>query len=180
MPFTTINNHRIHYLEASDLGYSVDTKLPIVLVHGLGSSENYYVPILEQLSGHRVVIPSTYGAGQSKSQGEKLTLEDLADDVIGLMNHLKIEKAVIGGHSMGGPLVLTVAARNADRVAGVVGIGPVSLLSLMPSNTETYLPILSIGQSCLDQARTLHRSHRDSHERYAVHPRVREIQRGLT
>lgn len=128
MPFATVSGHKIHYLEASDLGYEVDAgKLPLVLVHGLGSSENYYVPILEQLAGHRVVIPSTYGAGQSKSKVEKLTLEELASDVVGLMDHLKIEKAVVVGHSMGGPLVLTVAARCADRVAGVVGIGPVSL-----------------------------------------------------
>lgn len=128
MPFVKVNNHRIHYLEATDLGYEVDaSKLPIILVHGLGSSENYYVPILEGLAGHRVVIPTTYGAGQSKSQGERLTLEELANDVVGLMDHLKIERAVLGGHSMGGPLVLTIAARNPNRVAGVVGIGPVSL-----------------------------------------------------
>lgn len=128
MPFATINGHRIHYLESTDLGYQADaSKLPIVLVHGLGSSENYYVPILDELAGHRVVIPSTYGAGHSKSQGEKLTLEALSDDVVGLMDHLNIKKAIVGGHSMGGPLVLTVAARNADRIAGVVGIGPVSL-----------------------------------------------------
>lgn len=128
MPFATVNGHRIHYLEATELGYEVDAaKIPIVLVHGLGSSENYYVPILGGLTGHRVVALTTYGAGQSKSQGESLTLEELADDVMGLMDHLKIEKACLGGHSMGGPMVLTAAARNPHRVAGVVAIGPVSL-----------------------------------------------------
>lgn len=138
MPFATINNHKIHYLEAAELGYKVDAgKLPIVLVHGLGSSENYYVPILTQLAGHRVIVPTTYGAGQSRSKGEKLTLEELAADVIGLMDHLAIEKAVVGGHSMGGPLVLTVAAKYPGRVAGVVGIGPVSCQNLVrTTNTD--------------------------------------------
>ncbi|CZT15257.1 related to alpha/beta hydrolase [Ramularia collo-cygni] len=144
MPFVTINGHRIHYLEATDLGYDVDAgKLPIVLVHGLGSSENYYVPILEQLGGHRVVVPTTYGAGQSNSKGEQLTLEQLADDVIGLMDHLEIEKAILGGHSMGGPMVLTTAAKNPGRVAGVVCIGPVNPASVKPeiftSRIETVM-----------------------------------------
>jgi pimeloyl-ACP methyl ester carboxylesterase len=133
MPFATVNSHRIHYVESSELGYDVDTnKAPIVMVHGLGSSQNFYVPIFPSLTGHRCVALSTYGAAQSKSKGEKLTLEELADDAIGLMDHLKIEKAILAGHSMGGPMVLTAAARHPERVLGVVPIGPVNPASIKP------------------------------------------------
>lgn len=170
MPFATVNSHKIHYLEATELGYDVDSsKLPIILIHGLGSSENYYLPVLEQLAGHRVVVPTTYGAGQSKSRGEKLTLEELAADVLALMDLLKIEKAVIGGHSMGGPLALTVAAKSPERVAGVVAIGPVSRTANLGAVTNKYILILFLhtGQPVLDQTGNFHFSHRDCTERCA-------------
>jgi pimeloyl-ACP methyl ester carboxylesterase len=144
MPFATVNSHRLHYVESSELGYDVDTsKATIVMVHGLGSSQNFYVPTFPALAGHRCIALSTYGAAQSKSNGEELTLEGLADDVIGLMDHLKIEKAILAGHSMGGPMVLTAAARHSQRVLGVVPIGPVNPSSVKPeiftSRIETVL-----------------------------------------
>ncbi|SMQ55131.1 unnamed protein product [Zymoseptoria tritici ST99CH_1A5] len=144
MPFATVKSHRIHYVESSELGYENDSsKATIVMVHGLGSSQNFYVPTFPSLAGHRCIALSTYGAAQSKSNGEKLTLEELADDVIGLMDHLKVERAILAGHSMGGPMVLTVAARHPERVLGVVPIGPVNPSSIKPemftSRIETVL-----------------------------------------
>lgn len=144
MPFATVNQHTIQYVESGQLGFQVqEDKLPIVCVHGLGSSQNYYMPVVPYLKGHRVVALSTYGAAGSKSQGEKLSLVDMAEDVIGLMDHLSIPKAIVVGHSMGGPMVLTAAARHPDRFAGVVAIGPVNPSSVKPevfqSRIETVL-----------------------------------------
>lgn len=144
MPFAEVNGHRIQYVESTDVGYKVqDGKLPIVCIHGLGSSQNYYMPVIPYLDGHRVVALSTYGAAQSKSNGEKQTLEGMADDVVGLMDHLKIPKAVIVGHSMGGPMVLTVAAKYPDRCFGIVAIGCLNPASVKPemfsSRIETVL-----------------------------------------
>ncbi len=65
------------------------------------------------------------GAARSKSTSEALTLEGLAEDVIGVMDNLNIGKAVITGHSIGGPMACTIAAVHPDRVAGIVCIGPV-------------------------------------------------------
>ncbi|EME78072.1 uncharacterized protein MYCFIDRAFT_63872 [Pseudocercospora fijiensis CIRAD86] len=128
MPFAELSTaHTVQYVENAELGYNAqEDKLPIVTIHGLGSSQNYYVPVMPYLDGHRVVALSNYGAARSKSRGEKLTMEELAEDVVALMDYLKIPKAVVVGHSMGGPMALTVAARHPDRVAGVVAIGPVN------------------------------------------------------
>ncbi|KAK4497201.1 hypothetical protein PRZ48_011651 [Zasmidium cellare] len=144
MPFATVNNHRIQYLDTQQLGYQIDDAKPIlVMIHGLGSSQNYYVPVIEELAGYRCIALTTYGAAESKSNGEKLTLEQLAEDVVGLMDHLEISKAIICGHSMGGPMALTVAATHPDRVLGIVGIGPVNPSSVKPevftSRIETVL-----------------------------------------
>ena len=124
MPFATVNGHVLHYTDtALEQGSS---KPPIVMVHGLGSSQNFYMPVIAKLQGYRCVAMDTYGAARSRSQGEELTLPQLAEDVVGLMDHLHIPKAVIAGHSMGGTMVCTIAAAHPDRVAGIVAIGPVN------------------------------------------------------
>ncbi|KXT15489.1 hypothetical protein AC579_3372 [Pseudocercospora musae] len=134
MPFAKLSTgHTVQYVENTELGYNAqENKLPIVTIHGLGSSQNYYVPVMPYLDGYRVVALSSYGAATSKSHGEKLSIEELAEDVVALMDYLKISKAVVAGHSMGGPMALTVAARHPDRVAGVVAIGPVNPSSVKP------------------------------------------------
>lgn len=144
MPFATVNGHDVQYVESGALGYQVqEEKVPVVCIHGLGSSQNYYMPVVPYLEGHRVVALTTYGAAESKSKGEKLTLEGMAEDIISLMDNLGISKAIVAGHSMGGPMALTVAARHPDRVAGVVAIGPVNPTSIKPeifkSRIETVL-----------------------------------------
>lgn len=144
MPFATVNNHRIQYLDTQHMGYKVnENKPPLVMIHGLGSSQNYYMPVTDELDGYRCIALTTYGAAESRSNGEKLTMEGLAEDVVALMDYLKISKAVLCGHSMGGPMVLTVAASHPDRVLGCVCIGPVNPSSVKPemftSRIETVM-----------------------------------------
>ena len=149
MPFATVNGHRIHYLDTKQQGATIiDNHLPIVMIHGLGSSQNYYVPVIgrPELEGHHCLALSTYGAAQSKSQGEKLTLEQLADDVVALMDHVKIRKAIIAGHSMGGPMAFTIAAKCPERVAGVVGIGPVNPSSVNPAVFQGRIDTVNKGE----------------------------------
>lgn len=69
-------------------------------------------------------------------KGEKInspyTLNDMADDAVGLLDHLKIEKAHICGASMGGMIAQTVAIRHPKRV--------LSLVSIMSSTGNPDLP----------------------------------------
>jgi pimeloyl-ACP methyl ester carboxylesterase len=129
MPFVTVtpNSRKLHYLDTSTTEpQRGNGETPIVMIHGLGSSQNYYMPIIRRLQNYRCIALDSYGAGRSKSDGEKLSLESMSEDVIGLMDELSIAKAVIVGHSMGGLMVLTIAAAHPDRVVRVVAIGPVS------------------------------------------------------
>ena len=133
MPYTMVNGHRIHYFDIKDFhAERGERKPPVIMIHGLGSSQNYYMSVIPELQEYRCIALSTYGAALSKSKGEELSLEQLADDVVGVMDNLEIPKAVIAGHSMGGPMALTVAAKHPDRVVGVVGIGPVNPTSVKP------------------------------------------------
>lgn len=115
-----------------------------MMIHGLGSSQNYWMPIISQISSkHRCIALDNYGAGRSKSKGEKVTLDDLAEHVVGLLDFLNIPKAVVAGHSMGGTMTCIIAAKHPERVAGIVPVGPVNPGSVKPeafsSRIETVL-----------------------------------------
>lgn len=144
MPYATVQDRRIHYFDSSTIQEIQNDSLPIVMIHGLGSSQNYWMPVISQVAfKHRCIALDNYGAGRSKSKGEKVTLEGLAEDVIGLMDVLNIPKAVIAGHSMGGTMTCIIAAKHPERVTGIVPVGPVNPGSVKPeafsSRIETVL-----------------------------------------
>lgn len=127
MPYATIKDRKIHYFDSSVLHQPQNAKVPILMVHGLGSSQNYWMPVISKISPKfRCIALDSYGAGRSKSDGEKITLDGIAEDVVALLDTLKIERAVIAGHSMGGTVTCIVASRFPERVLGIVPVGPVN------------------------------------------------------
>lgn len=127
MPYATISDRKIHYFDSNTLQQAQDDKTPVVMVHGLGSSQNYWMPVISQISPKfRCIALDSYGAGRSKSNGERVTLDGLAEDVVALMDSLKIQKAVITGHSMGGTITCIIASKHPERVLGILPVGPVN------------------------------------------------------
>lgn len=126
MPLITIGYKRLHYTDypaASD-----DTKGTIVCHHGLGSSQNFYTPIVPRLTqaGFRVITFDATGAGRSSYTQIEQSVSSLADDVLGLVDALSVKgKVIVAGHSMGGMVVTHLAAEHKDRIQAVVLIGPV-------------------------------------------------------
>lgn len=140
MPFATINGHQLHFTDRKETESERGSdRPPILMIHGLGSSQNFYMPVIPYLPNYRCIALDTYGAARSKSHGESLTLEQLAEDVVGLMDHLGIQKAVVAGHSMGGTMVCTIAAAHSDRVAAIVSIGPVNPASVKAEMFQTRI-----------------------------------------
>jgi pimeloyl-ACP methyl ester carboxylesterase len=152
MPYATIKDHVVHYFDSSVLHQAQNEQFTILMIHGLGSSQNYWMPVISQLSPKfRCIALDSYGAGRSKSKGEKLTLDGLAEDAVSLMDSLSIQKFVVAGHSMGGTMTCIIAAKHPDRVVGFVPVGPVNPGSVKPemfsSRIETVLKGLFLVMS---------------------------------
>jgi pimeloyl-ACP methyl ester carboxylesterase len=126
MPFITVSYKRLHYTDypaASDV-----TKGTIVCHHGLGSSQNFYTPLVPRLTqaGFRVITFDTTGAARSPYTQIEQSVNSLAGDVVGLVDALSVNGKVIAvGHSMGGMVVTHLAAEHKERVQAVVLLGPV-------------------------------------------------------
>lgn len=90
-------------------------------IMGLGGECGDWVLQLRAFTKHyRVVTFDNRGVGRSDKPLEPYTIKDMADDVVGLMDHLGIEKAHILGVSMGGMIAQEVAIRHPERVKKLI------------------------------------------------------------
>jgi pimeloyl-ACP methyl ester carboxylesterase len=107
----------IHY---DDLGPS--SGLPVLLVHGHPFNRSLWAPQTRPLTdaGYRVITPDLRGYGRSSVTTEKVLLSEFADDLVALLDHLSIERAVVGGVSMGGQITMEFQRRHPHRVRALV------------------------------------------------------------
>ena len=104
---------------------------PLVLVHGAGGTHLHWPEELRALSGRRVLTIDLPGHGRSPGPAPK-TLAGFAGAVRGFLDALGIDAAVVGGHSMGGAIALTMALDAPVRVAGLVLVGTGAKLRVAP------------------------------------------------
>lgn len=94
----------------------------VVLLHGFPLCSAMWRPQMRALQdNYRVIIPDLRGFGGSSPFGASPSLEQMADDVAGLLAALKInEPVVLGGLSMGGYVALAVARKYPNRLRALV------------------------------------------------------------
>ncbi|MFS0727093.1 alpha/beta fold hydrolase [Paenibacillus sp. 1P07SE] len=92
----------------------------VILLHGYCGSSAYWKDVLPVLQhAGRVIVPDLRGHGASSAPADEVYgMEDFADDIIRLMDHLYVRQATLIGHSLGGYITLAVAERYAERLNG--------------------------------------------------------------
>jgi pimeloyl-ACP methyl ester carboxylesterase len=145
MPFADINGHSLHYTDIAPLGSS-EAAHTIIFVHGLGSTQNYYFPIFPYLTSFRCILFDNYGAGRSKYDGKETSIPLIGKDVLGLLDHLKVQKAIVVGYSMGGMVPTFLASTSPDRVVAGVCIGPVHPSEAVANVFKQRVPTVRKGE----------------------------------
>jgi pimeloyl-ACP methyl ester carboxylesterase len=99
--------------------------IPIVHVHGFAISGSYLMPTAQLLARRWVnVVPDLPGYGRSERRGRPLDIPALGTALLGVLDALGIEKAVLVGNSMGCPVALEVAHAVPERVQRLVLVSP--------------------------------------------------------
>lgn len=95
---------------------------PVVFIHGFPFHSGLWADQLSAMpAGFRGIAPDLRGFGESSAPGRgPLTMDQHADDVVGLMDHLGIRQAVICGLSMGGYVAFSLFRRHRSRVRALV------------------------------------------------------------
>jgi pimeloyl-ACP methyl ester carboxylesterase len=112
---------RLHVVQAGE-------GAPVVLLHGLTATHRYVVMGSRALErgGHRVMAYDARGHGRSDPApaADAYGYEELANDLVRIMDERGVRRAVLAGASMGAHTALRVALEWPERVAGLVLITP--------------------------------------------------------
>ncbi|HEX7886897.1 MAG TPA: alpha/beta hydrolase [Phenylobacterium sp.] len=116
-----VNGVEIAYYEAGPR-----EGVPIVLCHGfpeLAFSWRHQIKALAD-AGRWVIAPDQRGYGLSSKPAAvtDYDMDHLAGDLVGLLDHLGVEKAIFVGHDWGGILVWRMPLTHPERVAAVIGV----------------------------------------------------------
>jgi pimeloyl-ACP methyl ester carboxylesterase len=117
----------------------------LILVHGLLLAQTMHVPLARALAarGNRVVTIDLLGHGESDRPRDmwRYSMRFFADQVVALMDHLEVERAVVMGTSLGANTALGIALEEPQRLQGMVIEMPV-LDNALLSSALTFTPIL--------------------------------------
>jgi pimeloyl-ACP methyl ester carboxylesterase len=94
---------------------------PLLLIHGYPLNGGLFRDNVTALvANYQVITPDLRGFGRSEAPNEQASIETYAQDMLAVMDHLEIEKALIGGMSMGGMTLFEMYRQAPERFAGAV------------------------------------------------------------
>lgn len=123
--YTILHGYEIHY---DDRGEGA----PLLFMHAFPLNRTMFSP----LPGVRLITFDAPGVGDSPVPAGAVSIDDLADLAAALMDHLGLERAVVGGVSIGGYAAFRFVARHAHRLRG-----------LILSNTRPYADTEEVRQA---------------------------------
>jgi pimeloyl-ACP methyl ester carboxylesterase len=133
MAFMMYDGLAFHYREQGE-------GTPFIFQHGLGGDVNQTFDIFTPPPGFRLVTMDCRGHGETRPLDDplKVSLGTFADDLVALMTHLHIQRAVVGGISMGAAVALNFTLRFPERVLGLVLSRPAWLDRPNAANLEIF------------------------------------------
>ena len=113
--YADVNGLKMYYE-----GYG--TGKPLVLIHGavrnIPLNWAHIIPLLA--TDRKVIVMEMQGHGRTRDVAREISYEGMADDVSGLLKHLKIDSADILGYSMGGGVAFQFAVRHPEQLRRLV------------------------------------------------------------
>jgi pimeloyl-ACP methyl ester carboxylesterase len=115
---TLVLEHRLMSVRYEDSGSGI----PVVLLHAFPFDRALWEPQLAPLAaaGFRVLAPDLPEFGDTTPGSEVFTIERSGDVVADLLDEIGIEKAVVGGVSMGGYITMAFARRHPERLQALI------------------------------------------------------------
>lgn len=112
----TVNNHTVYYTDEGP-----DNAPVIILIHGFPFNKSMWNKQVEMLiENYRVIAYDIRGHGNSTAGTDDFSIELFVDDLLGLMDALKIDRAMLCGLSMGGYIALNAVENFPKRFIALI------------------------------------------------------------
>ncbi len=113
---TILNDSLVNYLE-----HGMPQGLPVVFIHGFPFRQEMWEPQINVMpnSIHSISYDIRGHGGSDVGDGQ-YTIDLFVEDLIALLDHLLVKKAVLCGFSMGGYIALRAYQKHADRISGLI------------------------------------------------------------
>jgi 3-oxoadipate enol-lactonase len=111
-----VQNHTMNYTERG-----LPQGDPVIFIHGFPFNHTMWEPQMKALPNHiRAITYDIRGHGESDVGDGQYSIEFFVDDLLGLLDHLVIDRAVLCGLSMGGYIALRAYERFPDRIKALI------------------------------------------------------------
>ncbi len=142
-PYVDPAPHKIHFVSVADnvklevLEWNGNGR-PLVLLTGYGNTAHVFDEFAPKLSGYHVYAITRRGFGLSSQAQSGYDDQRLADDVLAVMDYLKLSKPVLIGHSMAGGELTTIGVQHPSRISGLVYLDANTDPRDFPERTTLY------------------------------------------
>ena len=107
-------NSKLHYID-------VGSGEPVLFIHGLAGDHTAWMPYIEKFkNNYRVIAFDNLGAGRSFPAHKGLSMVDLAESTLELLDKLNIDACHVVGRSMGGAVVQEMVRMQPKRVKSMI------------------------------------------------------------
>ncbi len=156
--YVPVDGYRIHYFEAAPRDQAQGADRALILVHGLGSRGEDWSGMIAALAaqGFHVYALDLLGYGRSSKPDVDYSISLEEKTVVNFMQALHLQRADLGGWSMGGWVVLKLAADHPELVDRMVVYDAAGLYFLAPFEPSLFTPKDEAGLARLSARLTPH------------------------
>ena len=110
------------HIDGVDLYYELQgTGSPVLVIPGLGGDARMFSWLATAIADRRcVVVMDPRGSGRSTGARPPYSIDQMADDAVGVLRSVGMDSATVLGYSMGGRIALSLALRHTGRVKSLV------------------------------------------------------------
>ena len=136
--FETADGCVIDYVDEGD-------GMPVLWQHGLGATQAQAAEVFpESPLFRRITLECRGHAGSELGAPEALSIRQFAQDAIGLLDHLGVKRAVVGGISLGGAIALLLSIYFPGRVSALIIARPAWLDEHAPERLQIYRDVAEL------------------------------------
>jgi pimeloyl-ACP methyl ester carboxylesterase len=96
---------------------------PLVFIHGVGLDHKMWKPQINSLNDHSIITYDLLGHGKTVHNKDEVILDDFANQLISILDYLKIDKINLVGFSLGSLIALDFASKFQDKLNSLVVMG---------------------------------------------------------